>query len=391
MKKWMRRGAAWALVLAALLSPPGARAVLSDVYFTAVNDQLLELSDETMPFFSGGVLYVSSRLFEGTDLGVNYVRDTNSGLAMLYTANTKVDLRFDLEEQVAYDRQGNFYSGRAIERGGVIFFPLDLVCKRFGLNHTYTLTDTVPLIRVTSASAILDDAFFIDAASTQMADRYAEYERAAVPPEEGGTTASPDKRPVPPVHQPPSTPEDPVQAAEGQKVYLILSCQAADALSAMERLEGVQATFLLTAEEMENADLLRGLVAQGHAVALRLTGQTEEEAAGELERARELLWQAACSWLELVWYEGGADLGALLEAEGCARVSGTLDQRSRGLTGSGQAGTLLRTIGRYREDVSVYLGGGRLGGLTPLLEGLEEGGYRVCAWRLTASQHLFST
>ena len=146
-----------------------------------------------------------------------------------------------------------------------------------------------------------------------------------------------------------------------------------------------------TAEEMENADLLRGLVAQGHAVALRLTGQTEEEAAGELERARELLWQAACSWLELVWYEGGADLGALLEAEGCARVSGTLDQRSRGLTGSGQAGTLLRTIGRYREDVSVYLGGGRLGGLTPLLEGLEEGGYRVCAWRLTASQHLFST
>ena len=47
--------------------------------------------------------------------------------------------------------------------------------------------------------------------------------------------------------------------------------------------------------------------------------------------------------------------------------------------------------GAGKSTVSVYLGGGRLGGLTPLLEGLEEGGYRVCAWRLTASQHLFST
>ena len=291
MKKWARRGAAWALALAILLSPPAARAVLSDVYFTAVNDQLLELSDETMPFFSGGVLYVSSRLFEGTDLGVSYVRDTNSGLAMLYTTNTKVDLRFDLEEQVAYDRQGNFYSGRAIERNGVIFFPLDLVCKRFGLNHTYNLTDTVPLIRVTSASAILDDSFFIDAASTQMADRYAEYERAVTAvPDQGGTTAPPEQKPGPTVPQPPHTPETPVHAAEGQKVYLLFSCRAEEARSVMERLGDVQATFLLTAEEMEDADLLRGLVAQGHAVALRLTGQTEEEAAGELERARELTW-----------------------------------------------------------------------------------------------------
>ena len=266
MKKWARRGAAWALALAILLSPPAARAVLSDVYFTAVNDQLLELSDETMPFFSGGVLYVSSRLFEGTDLGVSYVRDTNSGLAMLYTTNTKVDLRFDLEEQVAYDRQGNFYSGRAIERNGVIFFPLDLVCKRFGLNHTYNLTDTVPLIRVTSASAILDDSFFIDAASTQMADRYAEYERAVTAvPDQGGTTAPPEQKPGPTVPQPPHTPETPVHAAEGQKVYLLFSCRAEEARSVMERLGDVQATFLLTAEEMEDADLLRGLVAQGHA------------------------------------------------------------------------------------------------------------------------------
>ena len=36
--------------------------------------------------------------------------------------------------------------------------------------------------------------------------------------------------------------------------------------------------------------------------------------------------------------------------------------------------------------MAVYLGedGACLGGLEALLEGLEEGQYRVCAWRLTA-------
>ena len=75
--------------------------------------------------------YVSSRLFEGTDLGVNYARIYNANQAMLY--NAKIDLRFDLEAQTTTDRYGNSYNGYAIERGGVIFFPLPLVCSRFGL------------------------------------------------------------------------------------------------------------------------------------------------------------------------------------------------------------------------------------------------------------------
>ena len=73
MKRWKRRLTAWLLVLllALGLGPQEGRAVLSEVYFTAVNEQLLDLNSETMPFLYGGVWYVSSRLFEGTDLGVN--------------------------------------------------------------------------------------------------------------------------------------------------------------------------------------------------------------------------------------------------------------------------------------------------------------------------------
>lgn len=362
------------LVLALLIPAPAGRAA-ADVYFTAVNDRVLNLNDETMPFYSGGVLYVPSRLFEGTDLGVNYVRNDHMGLAMLYT--TKIDLRFDLEKQTASDKQGRIYSGHAIERGGIVFFPLALVCGYFGLTWSYNQTDSVPLIRVKSASAILDDVDFISAASWQMSMLYTDYLR--------GTETAPDSNR-------PSTPQDPedpppVQAAEGQKVYLLLSGSSGeDIREAMKRLEGVQATFLLTAAQMEDGDLVRGLVSQGHAVAVRLLGETTEEAARELRQAGELLWRAACCRLELVWYEGSADIGPLLEDTGCVRLSAALDRQEQPPASAQRAGSLLRAIGQHREDLGVYLGGAGecLGGLEALLEGLEEGQYRLCAWRLTA-------
>ena len=321
------------LALVMLLSSRPGRAAGADVYFTAVNDRVLELRDETMPFRSEGVLYVPSTLFEGGDLGVSYVRNDHMGLAMLYT--TKIDLRFDLEKQTASDKQGRIYSGHAIERGGIVFFPLPLVCGYFGLDWSYNQTKTVPLVRVKSESAILDDVGFIDAASWQMAGLYADYLRSTESPPEGPSA--------------PQTPEPPppVQAAEGQKIYLLLS---------------------------------------SHGVVLRARGETEEDLAWELRRAGELLWQAACCPLELVWYEGGGDIGPLLEDAGCVPVSAGLDRREQALSSAGRAESLLRTIGQHREDLAVYLGedGACLGGLEALLEGLEEGQYRVCAWRLTA-------
>ena len=172
------------MALALALPPAAGQAVLSDVYFTAVNEQLLDLTSDTMPFWSGGVLYVPSRVFSGTDLGVSYVRNNTMGLVMLYT--NRVDLRFDLEAQTAYDKRGNVYSGHAIERGGTVFFPLDLVCRYFGLTWSYSQTATVPLVRVKSASGILDDTGFIDAAATQMASRYAAYEKSLGAAESGG-------------------------------------------------------------------------------------------------------------------------------------------------------------------------------------------------------------
>lgn len=366
--KRIRRGSALLLALllflALALPPRLGYAAPAEIYFTAVNEEVLPMTSGTMPFWSDGVLYVSSRVFDGTDLGVNYVRNENTGLAMLY--NHRMDLRFDLEEQTVYDRHGESYNGYAVEQGGVVFFPLALVCRCFGLNWSYNETDTVPLIRVTSAGAVRDDASFIAAAAGVMASRYQEYVGSITPPD-------------PPVH-----------ASDGRKVYLVLDCAGAGAVrELLDRLGDARATFLLTADQMEDADLLRGLTATGQGIALRCGKGTEEEVRAQIRRARDLLWSASCSWLDLVWYEGegvGAGaLGRLLEETGCVRVTADLDRRAAGLESAAQAGALLRTVGQYQRDLSLCLDGGRrLDGLESLLAGLQESQYRLCAWRLTA-------
>lgn len=366
MKRRMRRLAAFAvtLLLFVCLLPGQGQASSSGVYFTAANENLMELNSETMPFYANGVLYVSSRLFEGTDLGVSYARHAALGLATLYTSTQ--DLRFDLAGQVAYDKQSNFYSGYAIERGNVVFFPLKLVCQYFDLTWSYSETDFVPLIRVKSGSVVLSDRDFIYAATSLMSDRYNEYRR--------GQTSQPGR---PSVTDPPVVPDPPVQAAEGQKAYLLFDGE--DAMDLLPVLEGVQATFLLSAEDMENGDLLRALVAGGHAPVLRLSGETREEAAHRLRQGQEALWQAACARLELVWCDDGEEWDELIREAGCVRASA-------GIELSGQtASALLRVIGGYREDVAVYLGGSEcLTVLPEVLDGLREGRYRLSAWRLTA-------
>lgn len=364
MKLKLRRAAALlcALTLTAVLCPQRGQAATA-IYFTAANEIVMDLSAETMPFWSDGKLYISNALFQGRELGVSYVRNNAMGLAVLYT--NSIDLRFDLVNKTVYDKQGTTYAGQAIEKGDYVFFPISLVCQYFGLSWTCTETEMAPLIRLTSDSVILDDARFIDSATTILTDRYNAYQRFLA-----------EQTPDPP---------KPSQAAEGQKIFLLISAASADdTLALLEDLDQVQATFLLPVELMEDGDLIRALTARGHAVALLARGDTEEEVQAQLELARERVWQAACLWLELVWYGGPADIGQLLADLGCLRLSAGLDRSDTGLGSSSRVLSLLSAIGRYREDLAVYLGedAGCAGGLAELADSLTARKYSVCAWRL---------
>lgn len=348
------------LLLIAPALPGTGRASENTVYFTAANEQLMDLTGETMPFYSNGVLYVSSRLFEGGEVGLSYGRNTSLGLATLYMQGSNLDLRFDLAGQVAYDKQYNFYDGYAMEKGGVVFFPLKLVCRYFGLTWSYLETDIAPLIRVKGDNVILTDSDFTSAAKNLMTTRYEEYQRTLAPrPTVPGGTAP----------EPAEPEEPPVQAAEGQKVYLLFD--GTDAWEILPALGGVQGTFLLAAEQMADGNLMRALVAGGHGIVLRIPEGAD--AMSELARGREALWQSSCSWLDSIWYDGEESLAA----EGAAvRADVRMD---------GGAAELLREIGRRREDVAAYLGGSEcLGELPAVLESLERGQYWLSAWRLTA-------
>ena len=156
----LRRILVWplAVLLALTLVPNRGRAALEGVYFTAANEQLLDLTSETMPFYSGGVLYVSSKVFEGTDLGVTFVYNSTTKMAMLYTART--DLRFDLANQTTTDKNGNRYQAYALERNGYVFLPIGTVCGFFGLMWTINETGIAPLIRAIVEARLNEPAGF---------------------------------------------------------------------------------------------------------------------------------------------------------------------------------------------------------------------------------------
>ena len=361
----LRRLLVWplAVLLVLTLAPGRGRAVLEGVYFTAANEQLLDLTDETMPFYSGGVLYVSSDVFAGTDLGVTFVYNSTTKTAMLYTART--DLRFDLANQTTRDKYGNRYQTYALERNGHVFLPLSTVCNFFDLTWTFNDTNTAPLIRVRSGSAILSDRDFIDAAANDMQRRYAAYEKLV----EESTDDDPQVYP----------------GYSGQRVHLLVACESReDTLAVLSALgEEAQATFLLTAEQMADGDLLRALIAGGHGVALAASGETEEAVEAQVMEGRDRLWQAACSWLSLVWHEGPADMAPLLSELGCVSLGVDLDRRDTGLGTASRARSLLNAVELYRRDLTIHLGSdsGCLGGLDTLLAGLEDMRCQVCAWR----------
>ena len=367
-----------AFVLMFTLVRQEGTAVLEDVYFTAVNDKLMPLNAETMPFWSNNTLYVCYTAFDKTDLDVQYIRNYSMGLAVLYTS--KNGLYFDLAGRIVYDKNDVYYNGSAIEKNGYVFFPLDLVCRYFGLSWSQNDTATVPLIRIKSDTVVLDDRSFISAAATMMASRYAEYEKIvnASKQEDEKPPKEPDKDPVvspPPIH-----------AADGQRLYLILSGRTEEAVrGAMDVMGDRGATFLLTVQQMENGDLVRALLGNGHSIALLVRSGTEGEILSELQRARELVWMASCSLLQLVWYEGEESVTLLFEEQGCVNITAQLDRRTAATHSTKEVDTLMRLIGRHQEDLSIYLGNDEkyMDGLSTLLDRLDQAQYRLCAWRLT--------
>ena len=186
-----RRLAALVLCLLAVfqLSASPTRAA-EDVYFTAVNKNVLSLSDATMPFWSGGYLYVPSTIFTGVgrDLGVSCYPNIAKQTVLLYVDDTIYSsLVFDMNKDYAIDNEGNLYFQPPIQRGGVIFLPISLIARCFGLLYSTVEVDRGYLVWVRNTDMDLEERYFADAAKSRMDYEYSQYLRS-----QGGSSGAGD-------------------------------------------------------------------------------------------------------------------------------------------------------------------------------------------------------
>ena len=354
MKKWKKR-TALALVLTLLVALLNTAQAAGNIYLTAVNESVLELTSDTMPTWSGGVLYVPYTVFDssytGINLGISSSYSRDGGTVTLY--NLQQMMIFDLNRGTCYNPiTEETISGRAILRNGRPYVPVATVCSFFGLNYTYTPTNYGTLIRITNGQERLDTQQFVTSASgLSMPTRYYKYLQEL----NQGTQPTPSPSPTPS-----GGGTDEPEQEDGLPVYLSFQCTGGGALdNILDTLEarGIRALFLFTPDALAAAEgQLRRLVGSGHAVGLSVPGQSLDGARAALEEGAGLLEQLVRVRPHTVYLEGAASgVADALEREGWACWSANVDGRPDGRSQSTQANALLRTLEGRRSAARMLL------------------------------------
>ena len=324
------------------LLPPRASAAPT-LYFTAVNDRMCDLSDETMPFWQNGLLYVAGATVDGPDdLGIRYSYNQEKSVAILYKGQRVLycDLTAGTMEN---NRTGEQYAGSPIVRSGMVFFPITALAKIFDLKYSSTKIAYGYLLLIRDDNAVLSDEYFIDAATDPIQTRYAQYERAHAAAEQENET--------------PAQVETPVRR-DDLTVYLLLPAangfMLTQLLSTLENYQS-HATLLLTPELRESAgDGVRRAAATGNAVALCISAETADEALAQIERGNDALWRAASLRTRLVYLES-ADKTLRAAVVGAGYCPITINTSDFTRSGTHWADTALKWAGRS-TSVRLYLG-----------------------------------
>lgn len=279
---WLLGRLAVLLVCLGLLIPPPAAA--AEVCFTAVNDNVLPLTADTMPIWYKSLIYVPYTVFDsgstGVDLGLSSTYDPSTATVSVY--NLRQVLAFDLNAGTCRDlATDTYYDVRAVMRNGRPYVPLNTVCTFFGLSRSYNSIRQGYLLRIKNEAVVLSDSKFIEAAENLLNMRLREYNRSLNPGSDTPSTPSTD----------PAV-EEPVTASD-VSVYLAFRCtdgdSLADLLDALDA-KAAYAVFFLTPQVLEeHGDLVRRMLGEGHSVGLLALGDTADQTRRLLERGSELL------------------------------------------------------------------------------------------------------
>lgn len=300
-----------AVVLVLSLSPMPASA--ATLYFTAVNNSVAPLTSDTMPFWSGGTLYVPYSIFDaslnkiGVGLGLytSYNRDSRT----VTIFNLRQMLIFDLNSGTCRDDvTGTTYISRAIMRGGRPYLALSTVCSHFGLEYSYNQLPDIPqgyLVRIKSSDTVMSDADFIDAAKNVINNRLREYTQSLNPAESTDPGTNPSTPSIPGGNTP--------AGKDDTAAYLAFRCETGEGLTGiLDTLRESEccAVFFLTPQLLEEGDLVRRILGGGHSVGILADGG---ETAPLLEQGSLALERAACARTTLTYAPGQQES---LEEEG---------------------------------------------------------------------------
>lgn len=380
--------AAWilcVLMVFQLSAPPSAKAA-DYVYFVAVGENILPLSDKTMPFWSGGYLYIASSIITGSVrdiLDISCIRNQNQKRLVLYSVKDAESLFFEWEKDYATDKEGNVYYPGAIYKNGEVFVPAALVARLFGLQYSVTAVSTAvdgetvkgDLVWLRQPGHILSASVFADAATSgAIPERYADYMKSKRAQEVESDTAG--------------APEDGVEV-EGKRIYLCLTA-GEDASALMDQLDQyqAQAAFFCTPEFMEeNGALLRRMTATGQSIGILADADDPDRTVLEqLSAANQALEEATFGKTRLVRVQNGMeeDFQAVRDA-GYRFLEPDLDRSGYQLQGVSNANSLLRRIAGQRDDVSVWLADtASLSGLRAFLSAVGNAEGQCLAWTETA-------
>lgn len=372
----------FALLLVLSTASVGAPSA-SDFIFTVMDQSIMcvtlptreYVEPETLSFTQNGQYYVYCEFFASlTKINVNH----NTAKQTVTVFNVDTSLFFDYSNDLAYDKQGNYYSSTALWRNGRVFLPLNVVREVFGLtvSHTPAKPDNIPTIPApvlsisTTKSPIYDAEGYAKHFSTRLVRMYSSYL------DELNTDTQQ------PITTEPTVPDPP------KLVYLLFDgVPAAEHQSALLRmLEGeVRAAFFIPAQPqaiLGAADLLRQLYAEGHAIGLMLSGgQTARAAVAEYQAANEALKSVIFTKVRLVSMGGQAVDAAVADAllgQGCRlwqpNVSPDMSQGTRALQTS-----LRNGLSRASGTAVVRLSPGEscLDVLPGLLEYIDSGNYSL--------------
>lgn len=355
------------LAFAALLliqAAPLTAGAADSVCFLAANEKLFPLSDETMPFWANGSLYVPHTLLDGGELGVHYSRNMEKQLFIAYNLSSG-SVTFDLAAGTIETNTLRILPGSAIVRGGIVFLPVGVLSGFFDLDYVYTRVTYGYLLRVKTKSDTFSNEQFIDAASTPMAQRFAQYERTSAPDSslpsasENGENAQP--------------------TTQRRTVYLAVESTASEyTLPLLETALSGRVAFLFAPQSLSGSgDLLRQLAARGGVIALRVDASSgAEETLNQIERCNRMLWEAAAVKTRIVSMDGADDETVrAVETAGYCPLRFTLDYRAQLPSVSRASNRIFSSADLNRGVCRAFLGTDEAvsGSLSTLLASLRAG------------------